>query len=71
MKNPHAQALGKLGGEARAKKLTAEQRLDISVNANAVKKKRAQLRKALANETDRETASPVTLTIRTRPHAKL
>ncbi len=56
MKNPHAQALGKLGGEARAKKLTAEQRLDISVNANAVKKKRAQLRKALANETDRETA---------------
>lgn len=71
MKNPHAQALGKLGGEARAKKLTAEQRLDISVNANAVKKKRAQLRKALSNETDRETLRPVAVTIRTRPHTKL
>jgi hypothetical protein len=30
MKNPHAQALGALGGKARASKLTPEQRKEIA-----------------------------------------
>jgi hypothetical protein len=37
MKNPHAQALGSLGGKARAKKLTPQRRLEISQKANKVK----------------------------------
>ena len=37
MTNPHAQALGKLGGLARAKALTAKQRLAISRLANQAK----------------------------------
>jgi hypothetical protein len=40
-KNPHAQALGRLGGRkgglARAAKLSAARRLEISRNANAVR----------------------------------
>ena len=44
-KNPHAQALGRLGGLARAKKLSDEQRLAISAHANMIKKKRAQLQR--------------------------
>lgn len=39
-KNPNAQALGKLGGLARAKKLTAAQRLRISQAANAAKQQK-------------------------------
>jgi hypothetical protein len=46
-KNEHAQALGKLGGLARAKTLTADQRLAISQHANLIKKKRAKLRKEI------------------------
>lgn len=38
MKNPHAQALGKLGGLARAKALTDEQRKQASRMANLAKK---------------------------------
>lgn len=45
MKNPHAQALGRLGGLARAKKLTDEERLAISKYANKIKKKRAQIQR--------------------------
>jgi hypothetical protein len=45
MKNPHAQALGRLGGLARAKVLTDEERLAISKRANAIKKKRAQIQR--------------------------
>lgn len=40
IKNPNAQALGKLGGLARAKKLTAAQRLRISQSANAAKQQK-------------------------------
>jgi hypothetical protein len=47
MKNPQAQALGRLGGLARAKKLTADQRRAISQQANRIKKKRAKLRKEI------------------------
>jgi len=47
MKNPHAQALGRLGGLARAKKLTEEERLALSQKANAVKKARARIRRKL------------------------
>jgi hypothetical protein len=46
-KNQHAQALGKLGGLARAKALTAEQRLHASIHANTIKRARAKARKAL------------------------
>lgn len=71
MKNPQAQALGKLGGMARAKALTAEQRLAISMKANETKRKRALIRKGLGDETDCETLRPVAVTIRTRPQTKL
>ena len=47
MKNPHAQALGRLGGLARAKALTAEQRVAISVRANEVKLARRKVGKDL------------------------
>lgn len=70
-KNKQAQALGKLGGVARAKMLTAEQRLAISVKANEAKRKRALIRKGLSYETDRQTVGPVAVTIRTRPQTKL
>lgn len=70
MKNHQAQALGKLGGLARAKALTSEQRLAISVKANEAKRKRALIRKGLSYETDCETARPVAITIRTRPQTK-
>ena len=71
MKNPQAQALGKLGGEARARKLTSEQRLAISVKANDTKRKRALIRKGLSYETDCKTPLPAAITIRTRSQAKL
>lgn len=47
MKNANAQALGKLGGLARAKALTVDQRIAISKRANEAKKKRALIRKGL------------------------
>lgn len=47
MKNPDAQRLGRLGGLARAKKLTEDERLAISQKANLIKQKRAQLRRTL------------------------
>lgn len=40
MTNPHAQALGQLGGLARAKALTKQQRLAISRLANQAKAKK-------------------------------
>ena len=49
MKNPHAQALGRLGGLARAKALTPEQRIEIALKAAAAKRKRAKTRKDLAS----------------------
>ena len=49
MKNPHAQALGRLGGLARAKKLTDDERLAISKYANKIKKKRAQIQRDYNN----------------------
>jgi len=49
MKNPHAQTLGRLGGLARAKALTPEQRVEIAVKAVAAKRKRAKMRKDLAS----------------------
>lgn len=47
MKNPHAQALGKLGGLARAKALSEEERRAIAQRANAVKRQRAIARRKL------------------------
>jgi hypothetical protein len=37
-KNPHAQALGSLGGLARAAKLTPEQLSELGAKANAARK---------------------------------
>ena len=53
MKNPHAQALGRLGGLARAMNLTAEQRHSIARLANkskAAKKARKILTELLKEE---------------------
>jgi hypothetical protein len=47
MKNANAQALGRLGGLARAKKLTAEQRKASSDHANQVKRKKQIVRERL------------------------
>lgn len=46
-KNAHAQALGRLGGNARAQALSDEQRLAASQHANKVKRQRAKLRRLL------------------------
>lgn len=40
MKNTHAQALGKLGGLARAKVMSAEKRIQASRKANLAKKRK-------------------------------
>lgn len=61
MKNRHAQALGKLGGLARAQRLTEEQRRLASQHANEVKRKRAEIRRKL-NES--QSSEPL------RPHSK-
>lgn len=53
-KNPHAQALGRQGGLARAKALTSDQRLEISRRANAVKTKRAYLRRILGGHDEQK-----------------
>ena len=46
-KNPHAQALGRLGGLARAKTLTAERQAAILVKARASKAARRLVRQHL------------------------
>lgn len=47
MKNPHAQALGRLGGIARALALSKRQRLEISRKAIRAKELRAKIRAKL------------------------
>ena len=49
-KNKAAQALGRLGGLARAKRLTPEQRMDASRQANRIKALRAKARKGLLGD---------------------
>ena len=44
-KNPHAVALGKLGGEARKKKLSEERRKQIAREANAERQRRFRARR--------------------------
>jgi len=51
-KNPHAQALGRKGGKARAKKLTAEKRTEIARRAVQERWRRYYARKA-AEESSR------------------
>ena len=43
-KNPHAVALGKLGGEARKRQLSAERRKQIAREANAARQRRYRAR---------------------------
>ena len=57
-KNPHAQALGKLGGLARARRLTSDQRVEASRKANAGKKQRAHARRML-NTFSRSSHGPI------------
>lgn len=49
-KNPAAQALGRLGGLARAKALSAEAREAIARQAALMKAKRAQIQRRLSEE---------------------
>lgn len=48
VKNPAAQALGRLGGLARAKALSEEQRLEIAKKAALMKAKRAKVQRMLS-----------------------
>ena len=47
-KNPAAQALGRLGGLARAKTLSEDQRLAIAKKAALMKAKRAKIQRLLS-----------------------
>lgn len=49
MKNPHAQSLGRLGGLARAKALTEDQRKAASQKAIDAKRKKAKIRRLLGD----------------------
>lgn len=49
-KNPAAQALGRLGGLARAKALSEERRLTIAQQAAKMKAKRAKIQRALSGK---------------------
>ena len=51
-KNPHAVALGRLGGEARKRQLSAERRKEIAIQARRARqvRYRARLRDAQAKE---------------------
>ena len=53
-KNPAAQALGRLGGLARAKALSEEQRLAIAKKAGLMKSKRAKIQRLLSGMEDKE-----------------
>jgi len=49
-KNPHAQQLGRLGGLARAKALTDDQRKSASLHAVEAKQKKAKVRRLLGED---------------------
>jgi hypothetical protein len=53
-KNPAAQALGRLGGLARAKALSEDQRLAIAKKAGLMKSKRAKIQRLLSGMEDKE-----------------
>jgi hypothetical protein len=59
-KNPHAQALGRLGGEARAKSLSAEERAEIAIQggkarfANMTAEERSRYAKRLVQARERK-----------------
>ena len=53
-KNPAAQALGRLGGLARAKALSEEERLAIAKKAGLMKAKRAKIQRILSGMEDKE-----------------
>lgn len=55
MKNPHAQALGRLGGLAKARKMTArnrEEQADRAAYARVIKAKRAAIAKHLEKDSE-------------------
>lgn len=56
-KNSAAQSLGRLGGLARRAALTPEQRVAASQHANAIKRKRAALRRLLGGHDGAENSS--------------
>jgi hypothetical protein len=53
-KNPAAQALGRLGGLARAKALSDDQRMDIAKKAALMKSKRAKIQRLLSGYAEKE-----------------
>ena len=53
-KNPAAQALGRLGGLARAKALSEEERFAIAKKAALMKAKRAKIQRILSGMEDKE-----------------
>lgn len=51
-KHKHAQALGKLGGLARAKRMTSKERLESSRKANGAKRQRKRIARDLGGENE-------------------